>query len=497
MSKVSDDELIEEVRRTLSRRAGDVHLAHHNFDPDRTGAALAAFDDVRVAASRRSGWLRVAAVAAVAVAAVVVLVVARSGHHATNGVSTTSDAPAPPDATNVPGGLAPSTPPAGVQLWSITWTQVAVDLPPTRTELFGQADGQGGKVLVQVSEPSQGSSACCTPVTVRGQSGQVGPAKEFAATTSEIQWQEDATIVAKFNGMRQADALALLNSLQWRSADHRDGFDASAGSTLVLLDEVTGDAPTTLSTLLDLSYRDTPDTVTFEGTRQRDVRTSEGPGHVTSNYLKTWFDGAVDADGVARSFDPTFGTFSVATSSGRSVWIDANGTPTTEAELEGIYDSLIPQTGAQLLALRTDAERAAASLPLVGRVSLPSAVVEIHGDASARSLCVLAPHAIERCTTPTPDVSDSAGNAAITNFGTFLINHEWFVVYASQGDPQIIGADPPPPYSAGHPDAPPTIASESGTTGPWHVVLAKPQPDLQQVIVKDGSQGAGALRPAF
>ena len=159
---------------------------------------------------RRHGspWLK-AAVILVLIGAVAALVVVRSSHHSRVGVTSTPGDPLPPDTSNVPGGLAPRSAPAG--------RSSGHRLEPgsersglDATEPFGQANGQGGEALVQVTDANPGSTGCCTPVLVRGQQGQVGPAKEFPETTSNLSWQEDATISASFKGMSQADAISFI-----------------------------------------------------------------------------------------------------------------------------------------------------------------------------------------------------------------------------------------------------------------------------------------------
>jgi hypothetical protein len=364
---------------------------------------------------------------------------------------------------------------------------------PARTELFGRPDGQGGKVLLQISPANPGSSGCCTPIDVRGQPAQIGPAKEFPDTTSDITWQEDATVEAKFNGISPTDAVVFLDALQWRSADHSVGLDAAPGSTLSLLDEVAGDAPSTLATTLELRYRDQAASLEPAVGIQRDVRTTPGPGHKTSRYLKTWFDGRVEADGVARSYETTFGSYAEATPDGRYVWIDANNTPSSEAALA---DDIETRTGADLLALRAQAESSAAALPLVATISLPSGVVDVRGDGQARSVC-LHVATVVRCTEPAPDIA-GAGGPLIGNVGSFLVNGEWYVVYASTNDPQITSGHPPPPYTRDHPDVVTPLPSEKNSSGGWHAVLSQLPVSQQRVQIADGDQLSGdVLVPAF
>jgi hypothetical protein len=493
VTALTDDELIEELRSTLHRRANDVRDvrdALDHFDPTQPGADISV---VTPPVPRRHGspWLK-AAVILVLIGAVAALVVVRSSHHSRVDVTSTPGDPLPPDTSNVPGGLAPRSAPAGTQLWSIDWNQEASDPVSTRTELFGQADGQGGEVLVQVTDANPGSTGCCTPVLVRGQQGQVGPAKEFPETTSNLSWQEDATISASFKGMSQADAISFIDSLQWRGPDHRGGFDVPAGAAMTLLGEVAGDPPTSLATTLELTYRDTPASVDIGTGVQREVRATVGPGRETSRYLKTWFDGSKDSDGIARSYETAFGTYSEAAPDGRYVWVDANKTPSTEAELRAISDSLVPQTGAELLALRAQAEGAAAALPSVASIPLPSGVVDVRGDAEARTVC-LRVDAVTRCSVPTPDLD----GGAVNNVGSFLVGGEWYVVYASTNDPQVTSGHSPPPYNSTNPDVLTPVPSERSADGAWHAVLSRPT-NLQRVQIADGDQLSGdVLRPAF
>ena len=495
MSTLTDDELIEQVRVALQRRAGDVRDVAARFDPTRPDFQIPMTTTLRKRRPR-STWARVAAAVLVMVGVAAAVAVTRSGDRSKVGLTSSSGALAPPDASNVPTGLASQSAPDGTRLWSIAWSQQASDPLPTRTELFGRPDGQGAKVLIQVTPGNPGSSGCCTPIDVRNQAAQIGPAKEFPDTTSDVTWQEDASLEAKFNGMSQTDALAFLDALQWRSADHFAGLDAAPGSTLTLLEEVVGDPPSTLAATLELRYRDQAASIEPAAGVQREVRASAGPGHKTSRYLKTWFDGRVDADGVARSYETTFGTYAEAAPDGRYVWIDANNTPSSEAALRAIADGIAPRTGVELLALRSEAEASAASLPLVATITLPSGDVEVRGDAAARALC-LHMATVERCTEPAPDITDTSG-PLIGNVGSFLIHNEWFVVYASMNDPQITSGHPAPPYTRDHPDVVTPLPSEKNSSGDWHAVLGRPPASLQKVQIADGNQLSGdILPPAF
>lgn len=472
MRTPSDADVAEALRRTLHDHAGRVAPPAGDFDParPRNHANLAG------APARHRGrrmWLVAATIVVVAGLALVVAV-ARRGGPSHDEVATSPGGEASP----VPGAPAPSTAPSGLKLWSVTWGDQGSSYPD-RTQLFGAADGSGGQVLVTISRPNPGSTGCCNPVTVRGQRATIAPAKEFAATTTAINWQEGATITAKFNGMAPADAIAFLNQLQWRSADHQAGFADPAGTPLVELGDAAPNSGAVAAS--ELVYRDIPSAAGPHEGKQLTIRSRAATGHITAEYLKAWFDGTRASDGTTHSYDPTFATYIAVSPNGRYVWADANATPTSEEALRAVADSVVPHTGAQMLELRARAEHNAASLPLIGTARFGPGTVQVRGDATTRTLCFQAPQATLRCATPASQISQVVGS--------FVIDGHWYVTAASNGAPITITNGTGP---NGQP-----LPTEQSHVGQALVVLVEPPAASTGVGVTINSQGAGYPRPPF
>jgi hypothetical protein len=484
-NRLRDEDLAARVRATLADRARRLPPAPRPFQLD----AVSRFE-APPAAPHRSWWRPAAAVALVACAlAAVVFVTSRRGDSGavTSGGPTSSVGSTTAPAGAVPSALVSGPTEDGLPLWSITWGPLPPMDTALRTELFGAPGPSGAKVLVRISSPIPGSTGAGTEVTVRGQSGQVAPAKEFPEVTSSIVWQEDASMQADFAGLSQQDAVAFLGTLVWRGPDHQQGLDAPPGSALGLLGESDGRQPGS-PVAADLLYRDQPVWTGPDTGREIEVRTTEAAGGVTFDYLNAWFHGVRGADLTAQSFDPSFGSLLTVTPDGQSVWVDGRAVTTDRAVLQSITDHVTRTSGAELLARRAAAEQRVAQLPLVGSVALPSGSVGIHATADARAVCLLVDGQTERCSEPSP--------ASGITVGSFVVDGRWYVVSAAVGPLYVTTGDAAGPYTPANPAAPQELAVEHGDAGGLGVILCQPPDGITNVLVGD-TQQVGVTRPPF
>jgi hypothetical protein len=480
---VHDDELAARVRAALAARARRLPRTDRPFRVDEPSL----FEEP-VVVRPRLRWLA-AAVVLLMIGALATAVAVRSDRRSSVSTATNSDSPAPPTSavgSAVPGALASGPSEDGLQLWSVTWGSSSPVDSGSRSELFGRTDGTGGKVLVQVTGANPGSAGCCSAVTVRGQSGEIAPAKEFSDSTATIVWQEDASMQATFKGMSEQQALDFLGTLTWRGQDHQAGLDPPSVSDLVLLGESDG-GPSAPAVAADLVYRDQPAWTGPGSGRQIEVRTTDAVGRVTADYLKVWFDGDRVDDHTVQSFDPSFGTLFTVTANGQSVWVDGYRTVTDRTRLQGVADHVIARTGSEMLGLRNDSERLAAQLPPLGSVTLSSGTVEIHGTSDAQSVCLLIESHPSRCSAPAP-----AGQPAL---GSFLVDGRWYVVAAGGSEIQVTTDRAAPPDNGG-PASRTVLAAEHGTIDGDLVLICQPPDELSNVLVGD-SQQIGVARPAF
>ena len=90
---------------------------------------------------------------------------------------------------------------------------------------FGDPDQ--GRAIYIVSAQYDVVPDIAAQVTVRGRTGQAGPSWDVAENDvgHAISWEEQgARITALYKGTSRAEAIAVLDSLEWRSDDPADGF---------------------------------------------------------------------------------------------------------------------------------------------------------------------------------------------------------------------------------------------------------------------------------
>jgi len=146
----------------------------------------------------------------------------------------------PPD-----GWLLPTWVPGGMELWGLefsSWPAEERGSEPGTTipQLFGDPDG--GRAIYVNSSEFEVVADTAEPVTVRGRSGQAGPAWDVAENDvgEAITWTErGGTITALYKGTTRDEAIAVLDSLDWRSDDPADGFAPPGDDAWALRGEVT------------------------------------------------------------------------------------------------------------------------------------------------------------------------------------------------------------------------------------------------------------------
>lgn len=338
----TDEELAARIRAACGAQADRLVVDARPLELDRA-AGLAA--PAAATAPRRGRWLAVAAVVAL-LAGVAATAVALRPDDPSQDVVAGSTTTAPPVPTG-PTWLAPSAPPLGLELQSVAWRQQP-EATGRRAQLF-EAPG-GGRVLVLVQPSDVGGQGAGEAVVVRGAPGQAAPSKEDGDRSTTITWFEGASLEARFIGMGQAEAVALLDALEWRSTDPIDGYARPAAGAARLVAEA---APQVTTQNAELTYADAPTSVgPGEGTQvQIHTVVADAPtiAELEARYLA---DEAITDPEAVSSYDDEFGTLTITWADGGSAWVDANKTGVAAGELRRIADSLVPTTEAQLLELR-------------------------------------------------------------------------------------------------------------------------------------------------
>jgi hypothetical protein len=495
------DPLAAAVRATLRDRAAEVVVDTAPFDPHHRPFASDALGDPVLAtgpgalggARARPALLVAAVVALLAGSAAAVAVVARDdgrpSRTETVGSSTPPTGPSPSTApggpermaTVVPHSLpAPPEAPLGMSLTSVVLGTESS--PSGRSQLFALARDPFAKVLVSTVP---GASTTDGSLTVRGVPAGVLPTKDLPDRVTTIGWQEGPAFEARVSGMTTADAVALLDSLRWRSSDHQGGFEVPEGSEFVLLGEA--EASTAARPALTLRYRrgELPQEPGTSGVQRRlTIRTSvavDGEPAMSGAYLATWLAGEQTTDGSTRSYDPTFGTFEVAWPDGRRAWLDAEGSPIDEQALMAIADGLVLIDGPTLLDRRAGVEGQAAAMPLLGAADLAAGRVEARGTSQVETLCLVVEGTAPRCTMPYEERPDVA---------SFVIGGRWYVAAIGPDGLQVSRSGPE--LGLGRP-----VPQDVGRIDGRRAVLAVVPSDLTEVDVGTPEQRTVVRPPRF
>lgn len=348
---LTEAQLAARIRAACEDRAGRLDVDARAFDPG-APASAGVPPAPEHGRSRRRTVLAAAAVVAVG-ALVAAVALARPGDAPEVIQAATSTEPAPTAVPPLaePTWLAPSAPPLDLALQSAAWRDER-----DRTDRLGQlfVNADHGSILVLISA-STGSSAAGGGTRVRGQAAWVAPSKEDGDRSTTINWDEGASVEARFVGMDLEQATAILESLEWRSADHTEGFAPPADRTTVLMEEAQAGVA---SRKAELSYADAASSVSPGQGRQIQIHTTLSADPTIDSLEARFLDpdgGDAELDGRMSSYDDGFGTLTISwldENGWNAAWIDANKTGVGAAQLREIADALVPTDEAGMQAIK-------------------------------------------------------------------------------------------------------------------------------------------------
>lgn len=359
---LNDGVLAERIRAACDAQSSAVAVADQPFDPgagSSTGLPAAPSPS-----PHRRRILGVAAAVAVLAGIAAAIVVVRPGDGPEQLRTGTTTTVAAPVAGPGPTWLAPETPPFGLALESVSYRAVPpMDAPAA--QLFVPASG-AGRVLVQI-EPGDGGSGGVPGPQVQGHETTTAASTDGRSQT--ITWADGAAITARYRDMEEAEAVALLDQLTWRSPDHLEGFDAPEDGSAVLVvgapaGQVTHDA--------ELTYR-TGDRFVALATKVGEGPTFE---QVEARYLAA---DLAPLDGAWSAYEPEDGELVVAWAD-QTAWLAADES-VSEEQLRTIIPTLQLRTADQMRELeRTTPGGDVATDPPVTSSTAPTTTVP--GEAS-------------------------------------------------------------------------------------------------------------------
>jgi hypothetical protein len=459
---IASRRLTARLTRTLEAKAGQAGAdVTDRVPPRRTG--------------RRRLLLPAAAVAVVAALGAGTIALQRTRDETPVSTVTLGD---PPD-----GWLVPTWVPEGMELWGVESSSSSgpggFGEAGTIPQLFGDPDG--GRAIYITSFRYDLRPGTAEQVTVRGQVGQAGRGWDVEETDvgDAITWNErGATVTALYRGVTRNEAIAALDSLEWRSDDPADGFAPPSGGSWPLRGEVGSHGPVGRDAVL--LYGD--------GRPELWIHTSSSSA-VSAEYLDAWYEQgpeAGDGERPLRSYDEDGHELTVLWPDGRSITISPTGGTQAQlpslATLDRIADSLTVASDADLAALRDTAGANIEALPVLASAGTRIGTVDVHGDGELLQLCLRSPSAPgSSCNTDPASGGTSPDGTAIAT-AEWTIDGAWYVVVASTGaEPEIVGGRDP----RGSPDAG-ELPAETTTAGEWTVRLVQPAPDIQMVCTSSG-----------
>jgi len=492
-SQRSERELAAEVRRALRHQADELDLVDVPFDPAAPGLPGLERGDEDAPDAGRRRWSLVAAAAAVVVAVGAGALVAADDEPPADRTGPGVDAPTttvsiPAGAADAGPGWLPTTPPEGMEAWSVRWG-ATVDQQPALVQLF-EARSTGARLLVVVHPASRVDQP--TDRAVRGRPAASYSVEEPVGNSTLLAWEEDGALVtAERRGMAEADAIGFLDGLRWRSDAPAGGFANPTSGPLDLAAEAEG-GPVEIRTTT-VVYRDAVGSVDPGEGEQLTVRTGvpvddEGPtvGAVQDRYL-----GTVDDDGRVTRFDPDTGVLRRTDPDGTWVEVDANATTDDEDALATVADGVTRVEPAALLTLRAEVEaRVVAAVPVVAQVGIEGsgderrATVERREEGGAEAICLVVDGSPRRC---------SGAGVVLDAEGSFLVGDRWFVVGLGR-DAVTIAAEPSVADGSDGSDGsdgPDLDGVRRGQAEGWHAALVV-VPDAVDGVAVDGE---GVRRP--
>lgn len=471
-----------EVKAEQAKTAGATPSDRSDEPPD--------YSETRLPAGRRLRLLpaAAAAVAVVGLAAAGAVAILRDPAKERVSTATLGD---PPD-----GWLVPAWVPEGMDLWGLDFSSLSgqerLDDPrDTVPQLFGDPDE--GRAIYITSSVYEVNADTAEPVSVRGQTGRAGPTwdAEENDVGQAITWDErDVTITAMYKGTTLEEAIAVLDSLEWRSDDTAHGFASPNDDAWALRGEVASWPPDSHAA----SFAYSQGVPSYDSTGGRPgfwIIHTEASSAVSAGYLAGWYTEGSEVgggEGPVSTFDDASGRLEVFWPDGRSISIEPVAGPGAQSpsreELERIARSLTVASEADLGALRDQAEANVAALPVLASGETTIGRVEVRGDGDFLRLCLDRP-----ADGPLTCATDTLGGTE----ADWMIDGKWYVTVASTtNDFQIVGGhDPSRAPDAGE------LPAETTTAGEWTFYLVAPPPGIDQVCFSSpGGVSCGPIRPA-
>jgi hypothetical protein len=413
-------------------------------------------------------------------------------------------APPPSSSTR----MVPTWVPEGLQVWGVNVPVQAEMRRPTNADmkgwsrwLFRPRGATTGGILIRY-DPGQISGSMWPGVTVRGLAGYRVPMGAMGADF-QIAWNEKArdvqrSVGASVQGVPEADALAMLNSLEW-STDADPTLQLPATSTWSVDGEARGWTPTPVGDAVSLVY----DHPVPSGTGALHVNTGSGVG--PEMWLEARFAGTRRADGGYEVLDPKQPPFQPQVF--EVVWPDS-----TSLTLSGpaalsldddhrIVDSLRRVDAKDIDAFASQANVARTTLPLIasvpisevaagtGNESLPGRI-EIRGVGSDIVGCAVFG------TSPVACSQNDLGSPDNPLVGGVMIGSTWYV-FGAADEPKSIQFRSGATMSLG-----PKLPTIQASGGGWNVAVAAVPDDLDIVNAakarpgEEGGSIAYVARPA-
>lgn len=340
---LTDADLEARIRAACRARADGLPVVERPFEPG--AAAERGLPTAPPAGGRSRVLLAAAAVVVVgALAAGVVLLGADDGtDQIRTGSTSTPVGSTTVAASTAEDWLAPSSPPLGLELRSVTWK---AHRPIAGFELRAQLfePGRGGGHVMLIAQPGSGGGVGGPGPSVHGQPSTLSVPKTGDA---RITWNEgDVVLEAEWRDMDQDAALALVEQLVPREADRMAGFDVPADGSVRLVAEA---EPDQVRNDVELTYGDGGDRLTVQ-TSVSDAPTYE---MVEIAFSST---GPIEADGSSVSFAEDAAYYQEV-GPGQLVTVDGGDvgpSGATEAQLADVAASVRPISEAGLLALERD-----------------------------------------------------------------------------------------------------------------------------------------------
>jgi hypothetical protein len=414
-----DRDLSRRLTATLTAYAAAAPVATDDapFDPTRRMSGVRA--DVGAIGANGSGPRRptrlLLAAAVLALVGTAVLVVPRQGDGKKEGGDVTTERHALPGPPTAPDdALAATWAPDGWDLTSVGWNPssseeqdddevyTAWPEPGDRAQLFADPELPAFQVLVE----SGGDIAAQEPNTateVRGRPAMEmpdGPSPPAfgGGDVDTVWWSEGGVdLRATFALSAWSEALQFLSSLEPRSGGPAAGFDTGPGSRLTLTGESTSSASSQTWTSTAHSF------ATAEGEEYGlSIDVVSPSGMITTDYVISQLYGEPAADGTVTHWDESESTLIVAHPDGMVVRAQAYrlylgtrvgvvagipGLGTPRPVVEEALASVEPVTPQVLQGWWDDVDDARAAAPLVARVDLPSAELEVRRAGEHVFLC--------------------------------------------------------------------------------------------------------------